>query len=78
MVVGPTISIAKILNQWAVQYRQRNFLVRMSYGIQKHIDNINIFIFKLQGAAKNRYYIYKNFVQYQVIYVDSDAKNSKN
>ena len=50
----------------------------MSYGIQKHIDNINIFIFKLQGAAKNRYYIYKNFVQYQVIYVDSDAKNSKN
>ena len=44
----------------------------------KYIGNIDILIFKLQGAAKNRYYIYKNFVQYQVIYVDSDTKNSKN
>ena len=78
MVVGPTISIAKIPIQCAIQSSMEFFCLQWGKVFLKHIGNIDILIFKLQGAAKNRYYRYKSFVQYWLILVDCDTKIQKN
>ena len=52
MVVGPTISIAKIPIQCAIQSSMEFFCLQRGKVFLKHIGNIDILIFQIAGSCQ--------------------------